>query len=118
MESDNIFKGLEDAARSLVMRQLGVGDSCPRCGREMSPQVVKTWRAGRRVHCPGCDWTGHWRSGTVLSGSSLSCAQFLMMCEFLDLCDNNRAIAKKIGIAAETVRSWRKWYSDHKTQTI
>ncbi len=119
MEFDSNNNGLEDAFRPLVMRALGVGDTCPRCGREMSAKVAATWRAGRRVHCPGCDWTGHWRSGTVLSRSTLSCTQFYLLCRYLlDLSENNRAIAAKLEISAETVRNWRKWYSDQKQKTI
>lgn len=106
------FDALENACRPLVMAHLGVRDVCPRCRRELSPRVIDSWRAGRRIHCTRCGWCGSWRSGTVLSKSVLSCSQFYVLMGLFraGACDN-RKVGEFIGVSHETIRNWRKWYN-------
>lgn len=111
MEKARIFEHLESGARAAVMEHLDVRDVCPRCQSDLSPRVIDSWRAGRRIHCTRCDWTGTWRTNTILSRSVLSCAQFLLLnVLFANGCQDNRQIASFVGVHQDTVRSWRRWY--------
>jgi len=107
MEFANIFRTLEDGARSVIFEHLGVQDVCPGCGRPFSARVADNWRAGRRIHCVGCDWTGSWRAGTILSKSTLSCSQFLLLRVLVDHSGDNQRIADFLGIHPDTVKAWR-----------
>lgn len=107
MKFDRIFSILEDGARSVVMDYLGVLDVCHQCGQPFSSRVASNWRAGRRVHCAACDWTGSWRSGTILSGSTLSCSQYLLMCILLNRGVTDQKIAEFVGVHQDTVKAWR-----------
>ena len=107
MEFPNIFNVLEDGARSVIMEHLGVQDACPQCGRPFTQRVRNNWRAGRRIHCAGCDWTGSWRAGSVLSKSTLSCSQFLLLRILIDHSTDNQQIADFLGVHPDTVSAWR-----------
>lgn len=111
MKKQRLFMHLEDGCRVALMEHLSVQDVCPGCGAQLSPRVIDSWRAGRRIHCAACDWCGTWRSNTIVSGSVLSCAQIVMMMIAFDYAvQSNTLIASKIGVHADTVSRWRRWW--------
>lgn len=87
------------------------GPHCRWCGRALtSPAQVATWKALGRLRCPDC---GRWctpLTNTVLSKSSLDPRRYVLLCLLALAGLDDRAIAQRLQVSAETIRRWRaRW---------
>ena len=102
-----VFDGLDELARPMIIKLLGIRPVCPGCGTDLSAKSQSSLMAGGRVKCPRCDFYGNWRFGTILHNSRLSNTQFLALFFKYTLPDDAPAIAKHLNIDPGTVREWR-----------
>lgn len=98
----------DEMCRPLVMAIVGVRPACRQCGAGFSARVQASFMAGKRVHCPRCNWYGTWRFNTVLDCSRISNMHFLALFFRYTVPDDVPAIARHLGIDAKTVGNWRR----------
>lgn len=104
----------DNLVRPLVMGILGIKPTCRACGADLSEVSRRSLMAGKRVKCSaGCGWYGTWRDNTLLSGSRISCLQFLALFFRYTLPEDVPTLADHLHVTTDTVRFWRDRIQQH-----
>lgn len=78
---------------------------CPQCRRTVD--AIDSFRARKRVCCKGCGKFHDYRTGTILSGTTLSPRVVYVLALLLAIGQPVREIAERLGLHEGTVRDWR-----------
>ena len=104
----------DSLVRPLVQAILGITPVCRACGSAFTDVSARSFMAGKRVKCSaGCGWYGTWRDNTLLSGSRISCLQFLALFFRYTLPEDVPSLADHLHVTTDTVRFWRDRIQQH-----
>lgn len=100
---------LDEAAcrRWFLAAMRGAPLTCPGCGAVFPEPTGGRVFAGKQVQCPGCGGYSSPKTGTLLDGSTLSFAQFVLLAALLYWGLPTAQIAERVGCTPMTVRNWR-----------
>ena len=82
--------------------------ACPFCGHNIAEKYHDEFYKNSPIYCPGCRKDFRASSGTPLSYSKLSFSQVILLSLMLELNCGVETIAKRLGIARQTIPPWRK----------
>lgn len=82
--------------------------ACPECGRDLdSDRQAAAFRAGKRVCCKQCGRWFDYRTGTILSATTLSPREVILLSMLLAVGIPVREVAERLELHEGTVRDWR-----------
>lgn len=110
-----------DACLQWLLREIhGDRCACPECGRDLdSERQAAAFRSEKRVCCKHCGRWFDYRTGTILSATTLSPREVILLSMLLAVGTPVREVAERLDLHETTVRDWRErlsipglWVSD------
>ncbi len=99
-----------DACLRWLLQEIHGGRcACPECGQDLeSERQAGAFRSEKRVCCKSCGRWFDYRTGTILSATTLSPREIILLSMLLAVGTPVREVAERLDLHETTVRDWRE----------